>query len=183
MKRYIDNLTRAEKLIVAFLVGWTFIHFVLLLISDGRKESFWPFDEQPILSDDYDITEFIVYVFSPIMIFCTYVYLNKTKTQDFLEKENHFVNKTEEHTTKRTLDPIRKEKLIKYSKHLTIIFWITIVFFGGKFIWFWIKALGYGSPPAALSIPYVFGALLASSIIPFTIWFIRFYIDKKIKNH
>ena len=77
MKKYINGLTQKEKIVIAFIVGWTFIHLIFLLISDGNKRVFWPFDDEPILVSDYDKIEFFVYVFTPIIIFSTYLLLTK----------------------------------------------------------------------------------------------------------
>lgn len=78
MRNYLNNLGKKEKLAVAVLVGWSFIHLIFLLISDGNKRVFWPFDDQPILDADYDITEFLVYVITPILVFATYLFLMKS---------------------------------------------------------------------------------------------------------
>ena len=77
MKKYINGLTQKEKIVIASIVGWTFIHLIFLLISDGNRRVFWPFDHEPILVSDYDKIEFFVYVFTPIIIFSTYLLLTK----------------------------------------------------------------------------------------------------------
>jgi hypothetical protein len=78
----INKFSKNKKLILALLISWTFIHLVFLIISNGDKKTFWPFDSQPILDSDYDITEFLVYVLTPILVLSSNFFLNNVDFQN-----------------------------------------------------------------------------------------------------
>ncbi|MCG9899551.1 MAG: hypothetical protein MH132_06095 [Hydrotalea sp.] len=71
-KSILSKLNKKEKIFISLLAGWTFIHFVFLIYAKGSTSFFWPFDEDPILIADYDLTEFSVYGITPWI--CLYVY-------------------------------------------------------------------------------------------------------------
>ncbi len=77
IQKIIDNLTSKEKKIVSILFGWTILHLILLLISDGSKDYFWPFDTEPSIKSDYDFSEFLVYGLVPWVMFFINKFLNK----------------------------------------------------------------------------------------------------------
>jgi hypothetical protein len=89
MKQIIESLSKKEKMITAIIVGWTFIHFIFLLISEGNKRVFWPFDNEPMLISDYDKIEFLVYVITPILIFLIYLLLTKSQKTENAIKNGH----------------------------------------------------------------------------------------------
>lgn len=74
----IKKLTDKEKMILAILSGWTILHFILLLISHGNTDYFWPFDKDPELQTDYDFSEFAIYGLVPWGIFLIFLYLKKS---------------------------------------------------------------------------------------------------------
>ena len=74
----IKKLSDKERLIVAILAGWTILHFILLLISDGSTEYFWPFDKDPGIKTDYDFSEFAIYGLVPWAVFIIFWFLKKT---------------------------------------------------------------------------------------------------------
>jgi len=90
MKQIIESLSKKEKMITAIIVGWTFIHFIFLLISDGNKRVFWPFDDEPILVADYDKIEFFIYTLTPILIFATYLSLTKNLITDKVSTQKKY---------------------------------------------------------------------------------------------
>ncbi len=73
------KLTDRERTFVAILAAWTVLHVILLIISDGDSKYFWPFDEQPEIKSDYDISEFAVYGLVPWFGFFVHRYLKKNK--------------------------------------------------------------------------------------------------------
>jgi len=75
----IKKLSEKERKIVAFLSGWTILHLILLVISNGSTEYFWPFDKDPGIKTDYDFSEFSVYGLIPWLIFIIYRFLNNPK--------------------------------------------------------------------------------------------------------
>jgi hypothetical protein len=79
IKKLINNLTEKELIIVAILFGWTIIHLILFMVSDGSTEYFWPFDRDPKIEYDYDFSEFAIYGLVPWIVFVVYKFLIKTK--------------------------------------------------------------------------------------------------------
>ena len=75
IKDEIKKLSDNERLTVAILSGWTILHLILLLISEGNTKYFWPFDEEPILKSDYDFSEFAVYGLVPWAVFLIFLVL------------------------------------------------------------------------------------------------------------
>ena len=72
-----------RKNIAIFLV-WFFINLIVLTLSLSRddfrvRSDFWPFTDLSLLRT-YDITEFLFYVFTPILI--VYVYLTFKEKED-----------------------------------------------------------------------------------------------------
>ena len=81
IKTETQKLTKNERIFISILVGWTSLHIVLVLISDGSKNCFWPFDTEPTLKADYDFSEFFIYAIVPWIIFIVYKFLNKTANE------------------------------------------------------------------------------------------------------
>jgi hypothetical protein len=54
------------KRVVGAYILWSFVNLIIWLMADGSKGSFWPLDGFEDL-DDYDISEFLVYVIGPIV--------------------------------------------------------------------------------------------------------------------
>lgn len=65
-----DELTQKRRRIVAVYVGWAFINLIILLMADGNRGYFFPFETDRI--DAYDITEFLVFVVGPIIAYFIY---------------------------------------------------------------------------------------------------------------
>lgn len=63
-----DKLLGNKKL-VAIILLWAFLNIIFLSISeaDSYKSHLWPFTEKS-LAKTYDVTEFLLYVFGPIVI-------------------------------------------------------------------------------------------------------------------
>jgi hypothetical protein len=80
IKDEIKKLSDKERLSVAILSGWTILHLILLLISEGSTKYFWPFDEEPRLKSDYDFSEFAVYGLVPWAVFLIFWFLKNTNT-------------------------------------------------------------------------------------------------------
>jgi len=60
----------ANKRFLALLLIWTFLNVIFLSLSDDSgyyKSELWPFTTKS-LSQTYDKTEFLLYVFGPIVI-------------------------------------------------------------------------------------------------------------------
>lgn len=74
----IKKLNDKQKMIVAILVGWTMLHLILLLISHGSNDYFWPFDKDPKIKTDYDISEFSIYGLLPWVVFFVFRFLKHT---------------------------------------------------------------------------------------------------------
>ena len=75
----IKKLNDKERKIVAILSGWTILQLILLVISDGSTQYFWPFDKDPGIKTDYDFSEFAVYGIVPWVIFIIYRFLKSSK--------------------------------------------------------------------------------------------------------
>jgi len=64
------NIPPVLRKIVGYFVAWTFIHLVFLSLGWNGKihDEFWPFTPHD-LNNTYNIPEFLVYVFGPIVAF------------------------------------------------------------------------------------------------------------------
>jgi hypothetical protein len=65
--------SKNEKTILAIYIGWAFLHLVFLAMGWGWvyvNESFWPFEDNSIRA--YDLSEFLVYVGGPAVIYVIY---------------------------------------------------------------------------------------------------------------
>lgn len=78
-------MRKSEKIAVSVIVGWVFIHLLIYITTkidpcgfDRPLENFWPIDGG-IISCVYDLSEFLVYTITPILIYATYKILNKIK--------------------------------------------------------------------------------------------------------
>jgi len=77
----IKKLSDKERMIVAILAGWTILHLILLLISDGSTQYFWPFDKDPGIKTDYDFSEFCIYGLVPWVVFLIFWFLKKSNNE------------------------------------------------------------------------------------------------------
>jgi hypothetical protein len=75
----IKKLTEKERKRVAILSGWTILHLILYLISNGSKKNFWPLEETLDIKADYDFSEFVVYGLIPWVILIVYRFLMNSK--------------------------------------------------------------------------------------------------------
>lgn len=61
-----DNGVSYRKVVGAYIL-WAFVNLILLLMNDGDGDSrFWPFGKFS-RTYEYDISEFAVYVFGPVV--------------------------------------------------------------------------------------------------------------------
>jgi hypothetical protein len=81
-------MSKIPKTLLAIYIGWVFLHLVFLSIGwNGADHSyFFPFaGEQTYsgneLKDAYDISEFLVYVGGPAVIFVIYRLINNEPTK------------------------------------------------------------------------------------------------------
>jgi hypothetical protein len=84
------NLSQGEKVYLAICLGWAFLHLVFLCIGWGYyssvffKEEFWPFGNKYrcgdcIIRSIYDVSEFLVYVGTPVVAFLIYKLVHNKK--------------------------------------------------------------------------------------------------------
>jgi hypothetical protein len=75
------KLIYENRVILAILLAWMFINFICLMLAKDlyySKDVFFPFTENS-LKYSYDITEFIVYGISPIVLFVIIKLINNEK--------------------------------------------------------------------------------------------------------
>ncbi|GAB2567816.1 hypothetical protein [Spirosoma areae] len=60
-----DNGASYRKVVGAYIL-WAFVNLILLLMAEGDSSDFWPFDGFKYIRD-YDMSEFAVYVFGPVV--------------------------------------------------------------------------------------------------------------------
>jgi len=79
------NLSKDEKLFLAFYSGWALLHLVFLAMGwkgDHHSDGFWPFGNESSWDGDnkitriYDLSEFLVYVGTPAVAFFIYRVVN-----------------------------------------------------------------------------------------------------------
>lgn len=67
-----------RKVLGAYIL-WTFANLVLLVAAKGDRSDFWPFDTFEYIND-YDFSEFLVYVGGPIVyIFARRFFVEESK--------------------------------------------------------------------------------------------------------
>jgi len=83
-KQVLDFLKANTKKIKAVYIGWSFIHLVFLLIglNGNGKEYFLPFGDGDYsiyknIRYAYDLSEFMVYVGTPAVVYIIYKILSK----------------------------------------------------------------------------------------------------------
>ena len=62
---------KGNGIVISVLLMWLFVHFICLMLAKDMyysKDIFYPFTENSLIYS-YDITEFLVYGVSPIVIF------------------------------------------------------------------------------------------------------------------
>jgi len=76
-------MNKIEKITLASIIGWFFIHLIIFITTkidpcgfERPLEHFWPIDSG-VISCVYDISEFLVYAITPIIIYLTYKLLSK----------------------------------------------------------------------------------------------------------
>lgn len=65
------SFIKENGVVISILLIWLFVHFVCLMLAKDMyysKDIFYPFTENS-LRYSYDITEFLVYGLTPIVIF------------------------------------------------------------------------------------------------------------------
>jgi hypothetical protein len=65
------KIIKENGIVLAILFGWLFVNFNFLILGEGEnysKAEFYPFTEHTLLYS-FDITEFIVYGITPIILF------------------------------------------------------------------------------------------------------------------
>lgn len=76
-------MNKIEKITLASIVGWFFIHLIIFITTkidpcgfERPLEHFWPIDGG-IISCVYDLSEFLIYGITPLIIYLTYKLLSK----------------------------------------------------------------------------------------------------------
>ena len=79
------EMKKKEKILIAIISGWFFIHLTIYITTkidpcgySYSLSSFWPIDSG-VISCIYDLSEFLVYAITPILIYATYKILNRIK--------------------------------------------------------------------------------------------------------
>jgi hypothetical protein len=76
------KIIKENGTIIAILIGWLFVQFICLMSSKNSvysdKSIFYPFTSKS-LNYSYDITEFLVYGVTPIVIFVIIKLINNEK--------------------------------------------------------------------------------------------------------
>jgi len=75
MEKLLNN-----KKLIAIILFWTFLNIIFLSISeaDDYKSDLWPLTEKS-LTRTYDKTEFLLYVFGPLVIAFCYSLIKKNE--------------------------------------------------------------------------------------------------------
>jgi hypothetical protein len=73
--------SKNEKTMLAIYIGWAFLHLVFLVIgwSGIYHRYFWPFAEYSQynkIGKAYDLSEFLVYVGGPVVVYVIYRLIN-----------------------------------------------------------------------------------------------------------
>lgn len=63
---YSDKTPKAGNRLIATYIGWFFVNIVLWTMSDRDRSGFFPFEYGDI--DEYDISEFLIYVIGPPLL-------------------------------------------------------------------------------------------------------------------
>jgi hypothetical protein len=73
------ELFQKQKQFLSIYIAWFFLNLVCLFVgfsssSDSYRDEFWPFGESSsaTLSRSYDLSEFIVYAFGPLVVWFVY---------------------------------------------------------------------------------------------------------------
>ena len=77
-----DSLSRNERIAAAFYFIWFFLHLGFFFYSDETIDSvkFWPFIHKgQTLAGTYDISEFVIYVGIPLILFIAYKIIYTTQ--------------------------------------------------------------------------------------------------------
>ncbi len=77
-------MSKNEKTILAVYIGWAFLHLMFLAIGWNGccHGEFWPFGNEWVVNghneigEIYDLSEFLLYVGAPAVIFVIYRLLN-----------------------------------------------------------------------------------------------------------
>jgi hypothetical protein len=90
-----QNFSRGERVAVALYLVWFFIQIGLFFYSaDGADSSFfWPFTPGGKgFSVTYDITEFAVYILSPLVLFIAYKIISGANHEEVTSNRRHSFN-------------------------------------------------------------------------------------------
>ena len=75
-------MNKIEKITVASIIGWFFIHLIIFITTkidpcgfERPLEHFWPIDGG-IISYVYDLSEFLIYAATPLIFYTTYKILS-----------------------------------------------------------------------------------------------------------
>ena len=118
------NLPPQVRKILGYFIGWAFIHLVFLSLGwSGKKhDDFWPFGFYGLI-ESYDMSEFLVYVLGPIVIFYVLFLIFNANLEERIDKE--IERKTEkEHsspeTTQQSSGRIFSDSDLKIIKYLIV---------------------------------------------------------------
>lgn len=70
------ELLQKQRKFIAVYAIWFFINLVILLMSDGDPSDFWPFCDCDLFYN-YDFSEFVVFVFGPLIGLFAYIMFTK----------------------------------------------------------------------------------------------------------
>ena len=129
-----EKFSKTERVIAALYFIWFFLHAGFFVYSEDNpdRSQFWPFIKAgQTLSGTYDVSEFLIYIGSPLVLFIAYkiIYTNygqstvshrhtsgsfflaflkeKIKTEELSQKINELTNKP---VNRHHLDELKKDK-------------------------------------------------------------------------
>src|SRR5882672_11206078 len=87
-----QNFSRLERIAAAVYFIWFFIHLSLFFYSDESPDNslFWPFTSGgKTLADTYDVSEFLVYVGVPLILFIAYKIVSGKNDDEYSSGHRH----------------------------------------------------------------------------------------------
>jgi|GEM_PF-2000448 len=87
-----QNFSRAERIAAAFYFIWFFVHLWFFFYSEESTDNsqFWPFIAAgKTFVTTYDVTEFIVYIGSPLILFIAYKIVKGNTYDEYSSNRRH----------------------------------------------------------------------------------------------
>ena len=80
------------KKYLGYYILWTFMHLIFLVLGWNGEyhEEFWPFSDdnyKNTINKAYDFSEFLVYVFGPIVLLVAFSFISSGNLESEIEKE------------------------------------------------------------------------------------------------